>query len=151
MNTTLITDHSSRFEWGRQAIAALIILLFVYAATFKLLDYQNFRGQLGNQHIPSGLAPILAWLLPGMELAACGLLLYPSTRWMGFALAAFLMAVFTIYVALIMLHVWSRVPCPCGGIISLLSWRSHLILNSVFLALATCGLALSWPPGEGNL
>jgi hypothetical protein len=34
-------------------------------------------------------------------------------------------------------------PCSCGGIISSLSWRQHIIFNGVFILLAITGIIFS--------
>jgi putative oxidoreductase len=111
----------------------LLILLFVYAAASKLIDFNHFRGELYNQTFPHAWAGILLYLLPATELAAAALIIYPKTTTCGLALSLWLLIVFTGYIVLVQAHFWSRVPCSCGGILSHLSWTVHLYFNLFFI------------------
>lgn len=51
-----------------EIICFLYILLFVYAAISKLLDFENFRVQLGQSPLLSAFAGSIAWLVPILEL-----------------------------------------------------------------------------------
>lgn len=35
-----------------------------------------------------------------------------------------------------------RLPCSCGGVIALLSWKQHIAFNLFFLSLAVIGIYL---------
>jgi putative oxidoreductase len=120
--------------------AALLILLFAYAAMSKLLDLPAFSGQLHNQSFSPFLADVLEWLVPASELVACGLLLSAVTRWYGMVLSLCLMVAFTAYITLVLMNFWTRVPCSCGGVISHLSWTGHFWFNLFFLITAVIGL-----------
>jgi hypothetical protein len=50
-------------------IAKLFILLFVYAASSKLLEYDKFKAQLGQSPMLSSFAPLLVWSIPALEIA----------------------------------------------------------------------------------
>jgi putative oxidoreductase len=115
--------------------AMLLILLFVYAAFSKLLDFGDFRGQLDNQTFPHWLAGILLYALPLVELLAVTFLLLPKLELTGLILSLDLLLLFTGYIALVLLHFWNRVPCSCGGILSHMGWGTHLVFNSVFIGL----------------
>lgn len=119
---------------------ALLIGLFVYAAASKLADMDTFRGQLLNQPFPHGLAGILVYALPAAELLTAGLLLAPRTSRYGLRLSLGLLLAFTGYIALVKLHYWSRVPCSCGGILSHMSWTTHLFFNLFFILLTVLAL-----------
>ena len=129
------------------AASALLILLFVYAALSKLLDLPLFRGQLYNQSFPHQLADVLIIALPASELLTCGLLLLPTTRRYGLWLSALLLSLFTLYIVLVLLGFWSRVPCSCGGVLARLSWTQHLLFNLFFLVLSVMGFCLQ-PKGS---
>jgi putative oxidoreductase len=122
-------------EFLRSLPAALLILLFVYAVASKLADFAIFRIQLNRQTIPRGIAPILVYALPAGELAAVALLLFQRTALKGLYLSLLLLSIFTLYIALVVLHFWSRVPCPCGGILTHMSWTVHLAFNLLFIAI----------------
>lgn len=122
--------------------SALLILLFIYAAGSKLLSFPAFRGQLYNQSFPHGLADVLVYALPALELLAVCLLLFRRTQMAGLLLSLYLMLVFTGYIALVLLHFWNRVPCSCGGILSHMGWGSHLAFNLVFTAIALAAIRI---------
>jgi putative oxidoreductase len=115
--------------------SALLILLFIYAAMSKLLTFTDFKYQLYNQNFPHRLADSLRYILPAAELLAALLLCFARSRLAGLYLAFSLLAAFTLYIAMVLLHYWNRVPCSCGGILSHLSWGAHLIFNCAFLLL----------------
>ncbi|MXV16080.1 MauE/DoxX family redox-associated membrane protein [Hufsiella ginkgonis] len=124
------------------AACFLLILLWTYAALSKLADYSQARQQMLNQLFPFWLSGILVWLVPVTELVAAGLLSAARTRKQGLYLSSVLMAVFTGYIILVMCRVFDRVPCSCGGILSAMSWRVHLVFNLFFLVLAFTAICL---------
>ena len=114
---------------------ALLILLFVYAAASKLINFGDFKGQLYNQAFPHWLADVLAYVLPSTELLAAVLMIYPRSEMTGLVLSLDLLLLFSGYIALVLLHFWDRVPCSCGGILSHMGWGTHLVFNLFFAAL----------------
>ena len=123
-----------------EPIAALLIVLFVYTASSKLLDWKTFRGQMHNQPLPRSFTDILIWAIPILEIIASVLLAIKSGRLYGLYLSFLLMLTFTLYVAIIVVGVFSRIPCSCGGVFRNMSWHSHLILNVGLSFLALLGL-----------
>ena len=117
----------------------LLILLFAYAAASKLMIYHRFVAQIGQSPILVGVSPYLAWLIPAVELIVSILLLLPTWRLLGFYAATILMAAFTLYIAAI-LTLSPEVPCSCGGILSQMGWKTHLVFNIVFTGIALAGL-----------
>ncbi|WP_428331594.1 MauE/DoxX family redox-associated membrane protein [Mucilaginibacter sp.] len=113
----------------------LLAILLIYAAASKLFQYDTFRIQLHKQPLPSGLADILVLAIPALELCCAGLLLSRRLRAWGLFLSLGLLGIFTGYIALVLLHWWSRTPCSCGGILSHLSWTMHLAFNYAFILL----------------
>ena len=121
-------------------ICLLYILLFVYAAVSKLLDFENFQVQLGQSPLLSVFAWWVARLVPAIELGIVVLLSVPKWRNLGLFGALILMTLFTTYI-FIVLHYSSFVPCSCGGILEKMSWNTHLVFNIIFVLLA--GLAIT--------
>lgn len=113
----------------------LLILLFAYTGSSKLLVHQLFLSQLLNIEMFKGFAEPISFLLPGIELAIAILIAIDRMQIIGLWLAAFLMLVFTIYVAG-MLLLKSNLPCTCGGVISSMTWRQHLWFNIFFTMLS---------------
>ncbi|MCR8560428.1 hypothetical protein KXD93_22430 [Mucilaginibacter sp. BJC16-A38] len=114
---------------------SLLILLFVYAAASKLLNFGDFRGQLNSQVFSTADAGVLVYVLPAAELIVALLLLFPRTMAAGLQLSLALLVLFSGYIALALLHFWQHVPCPCGGILSRMPWPVHLALNLLFICL----------------
>lgn len=122
-------------------IIFLCILLLVYAAVSKLLDYMKFVVQLGQSPMLTHFARFLAWSVPGVELLISLLLIFQTTRLAGFYAAFSLMTMFTTYIVLAS-RFSDYVPCSCGGIIQNMSWTQHLIFNLVFLSLIVIAILL---------
>jgi len=122
-------------------ICALLIVLFVYAAGSKLFNYNQFIMQLGHSPLIGSHAGILAWLIPTIEGVVVILLTVYSTRFYGLLLALFLLIVFTAYIAGMLLS-RTHLPCSCGGVISQLTWKGHLVFNFFFIVASITGLVL---------
>lgn len=116
------------------AIIAITVFIFLYAALSKLLDYNVFKAQLGRSPMTSEYAGILAWFVPLLEFIASILLAVPRTRVIGLHISYILMYSFTAYIA-IMLMFSPSLPCSCGGILSRMEWHHHLVFNMVVTAL----------------
>lgn len=124
-----------------EIIYLLFVLLFVYAAVSKLLDFENFKVQLGQSPLLSAFASWVSWLVPIVELILALLLLFPRWRMIALFAAFSLMLMFTVYIFII-LNYSSFVPCSCGGILEKLGWKEHLIFNIVFIILAAVGILI---------
>jgi hypothetical protein len=122
-------------------ICALLIFLFIYTGISKLLDYHTFRRQLGQSPFITFYAPLIAWALPLGEIIIAGMLSFNRTRLMGLYFSFFLLCLFTFYLTA-MLQLSYYIPCSCGGVLQALSWQAHIILNIVFILLATAGTIL---------
>lgn len=123
-----------------QGITAILVFLWIYAALSKLMNFEQSRMQMMNQVFTAAISRILLWAVPFAELLIAGLLLFSGTRKIGLFLSVILLFLFSGYVLLVMLNVFGRIPCSCGGFISKLSWGQHLVFNLVFLGLALFGL-----------
>lgn len=119
----------------------LYVLLFVYAAVSKLLDFENFRVQLGQSPLLSAFAGLIAWIVPVLELLIALLIVLKKWRLIGLFAAFSLMIMFTAYIYII-LNYSSFVPCSCGGILEKLGWTEHFIFNLVFIILAAAGILI---------
>lgn len=129
-------------------ICCLYALLFTYAATSKLLDFENFRIQLGQSPILSTFAGWILFAVPAVEILIAILLLIQNFRLLGLFAAYTLMVMFTAYIYII-LNYSAFVPCSCGGVIQKLSWGQHIIFNICFILLA--GIAVILLPDSNTL
>lgn len=126
-------------------IACLLIILFVYAATSKLRDMEQFRIQLGQSPLVTSLAYPLSFGVPMTELLISVALALPRLKLLGLYGSFLLMTLFTFYIIAI-LHLDKNIPCSCGGILESMGWTEHLIFNVIFSLLALTGVLL-YPPG----
>ncbi|WP_163409770.1 MauE/DoxX family redox-associated membrane protein [Flavobacterium ajazii] len=124
-----------------EIICYLYVLLFVYAAVSKLLDFENFQVQLGQSPLLNPFAGEISWSVPLFEILTAVLLMIPKYRKVGLMIAFALMVLFTAYIYFI-LNFSSFVPCSCGGILEKMGWKEHFIFNCLFIALAVTGLLL---------
>lgn len=123
------------------AITFLFMLLFLYAATSKLLEYDLFRAQIGKSPLITKYAGLFSWLVPAVEIVVSVMLFIPRFRLLGLYSSFSLMFVFTGYIAFILMFS-PYVPCSCGGILSSMGWTEHLIFNIGFTLLAVVGIIL---------
>jgi hypothetical protein len=124
-----------------EIIVALLIILFIYTGLNKMLDYSNFKFQLGRSPFIQSMSGFIATTLPAGEMLIAALLVFKRTRLLGLYASFSLMALFTGYIW-IMLHYAYDLPCSCGGVLAILSWKDHLIFNSVFTVLALIAVIL---------
>ncbi|MBZ4040935.1 MULTISPECIES: MauE/DoxX family redox-associated membrane protein [Flavobacterium] len=132
-----------------EAVSLLFVLLFVYAAIAKFLDFENFQIQLGQSPLLSVFASWIAWLVPIIELLIAILLVIPKFRNIGLWASFSLMIMFTVYI-FIVLHYSSFVPCSCGGILEKMSWNVHLIFNIIFVILAVAAILFNMKIKQTN-
>lgn len=136
LQKTNIIDKVSKF---------LLILLFAYTASSKLLGHQLFLNQLMQIEMLKKIAGPVSYLLPVLEIITAIFLAIDRMQITGLWLATFLMTTFTIYVAG-MLFLKSNLPCTCGGVISLMTWKQHLWFNIFFMLLAWNALLHYYDP-----
>jgi hypothetical protein len=122
-------------------ISNIFIILFLYTGICKLGEYGVFKEQIAMSPLLHSFAGTIAWILPLGEFAAAILLFVPFLRLAGLYVSLTLMSAFTFYIIAILLFD-KDLPCSCGGIINLLSWRQHLVLNSFLILLAFVGIYL---------
>src|SRR6187402_3817382 len=108
-------------------IASLLIMLFLYASLSKIIHPKTLIHDMYNQPFPAWLAGILVIAVPGVEILITLALIADRTRRIGLWASTLLMALFTGYTASILLHIFPRVPCGCGGVIRMLTWPQHLV------------------------
>ncbi|WP_412467480.1 MauE/DoxX family redox-associated membrane protein [Pedobacter sp. KLB.chiD] len=114
---------------------SLLIILWIYTAGSKLIDYQDFKHQLRLQHFSSTMISILQWSIPFIEIITAALLTFLQTRRIGLYLSTILLIAFTGYITLILSGFYIKTPCSCGGVLKSMGWRTHLAFNIFFLLL----------------
>jgi len=120
--------------------SVLFIVLFVYSATSKLLDFEQFKIQLGQSPIITAYADWVAWGIPLIEYVITGLFLVPRSISLAFYASFSLMTMFTTYILLI-LNFSDYIPCSCGGVLEDLGWAEHIVFNVGFIIIAAIALS----------
>ena len=138
VNNILITMRKVVIE----IIAALLVLLFLYASVSKLLGFSLFVDEMNNQPFPNWMTPYLVVIIPGSEILIAAALIFDRTRMIGFYASLVILFLFTLYAALVLFHVFDYVPCSCGGMLKKLTWGQHLLFTGAFLILSIAGIAL---------
>jgi hypothetical protein len=121
-------------------IVFALVLLWVYAAASKTMEFKMFKVQMNRQALPLFLKESLVYVLPPLEILTVGLLLSEKTLTSGLCLSAILLSVFTAYIGLAVFKILDKVPCSCGGILSSMGWNVHFIFNLIFLLLTFIGI-----------
>ena len=113
-------------------ICFLFILLFVYAAMSKLLDYQKFIVQLGKSPLLAPFSQLISWFIPVGEISIGVSLVFRKFQLLALYASFSLMVIFSTYIVVI-LNFSEYIPCSCGGILENMSWKQHLLFNIVFV------------------
>ena len=129
-------------------ISSLFIILFLYTGISKLLDFRIFNIALHKSPLLKGFAPLLAAVIPPLEIIIALLLLIPFfsnklqlKKW-GLYGSAILMTIFAIYIGYMVEFRTDR-PCTCGGVIQLMNWHQHMYFNIIFSLLAYLSIWLN--------
>lgn len=139
-------------------ISILLMILWIPVVFNKIVNFTENKASMLRQPLPHALAITLTYAVPVLELLTSILLCINSTRRLGLLFSAVLMSIFTGYVGLAVLHVWSdNLPCSCG-LIAPISWKLHFWLNLEFMLLSIAGYLLTknikvekarlWKPGH---
>lgn len=128
------------FSWVKRSLLVEIIstwfvILFLYTGIAKLMEFDVFQEQLGENPLLAPVAGLTAIALPVTEFIICIALFFPRFRLQGLLASFILMTLFTVYVAILM-TTSNELPCSCGGIMAELSWQGHLIFNSLMILLS---------------
>jgi putative oxidoreductase len=124
-----------------QLICGLLIFLFVYTASSKLLHFQSFQLVLSRSPLLHNFSRVIAWVLPLGELLISGLLFFEKTRRVGLHASLITLLSFTLYILYMLLFI-PRLPCSCGGILQQLTWKQHCFLNLFFIGLSGVGIVI---------
>jgi hypothetical protein len=129
--------------------ASIFILLFSYTAVSKIIGFELFYIQLTQSEIIAGFAGVVAVGVPAIEILIVVLLLMNTTRLAGLYMSMGLMAAFIVYIIAITRFSF-HTPCSCGGVLELLSWDAHLIMNVVLLIMAGAAVWIYPLPSSGS-
>lgn len=134
------------FSWVKKSvlvevIALFFVVLFLYTGVSKLMELTVFEEQLYESPILAPIAPVVAWGLPVVEFIISILLFFPRYRLKGLYLTFILMTLFTAYI-ITLFTISPELPCSCGGIIEALSWKGHIVFNSLLILLSFAAIRM---------
>jgi len=129
-------------------LSLLLTILFVYTAVSKLNHLDTFQWRLERMPYISPYASLISWGVPFLELVIAGLLWFPKYRNLAFYASFILLTFFTTYIILVLKYSDS-IPCSCGGVISALGWKDHILLNISFMVLSLLGIL--WSKKQYNM
>ncbi len=121
---------SFRREVILKLISFYFIFLFVYTGFSKLMDTKSLFTALRNAplFLTTTFAAFLSWVVAIAEILLAIMVGFKKTSYYGWLGVIMLLTIFTIYTAWIV-FVSHFEPCTCGGLMTLLSWKQHLIFN----------------------
>ncbi|KCZ53373.1 hypothetical protein HY29_03890 [Hyphomonas beringensis] len=123
--------------------AVFLALLFLRAALHKLGDRYRFEGILADYGlIPETALSFIVFAAPILELAAAVMLIIPSVRPVGAALAASLLTGYAIAMAINLVRDHRMVDCGCGGAPEPISWK--LVVRNAVLVGLIAPTAMGW-------
>jgi hypothetical protein len=129
------------FNLAIEAITAVLLLLWIYTGLNKVIHYDKFSFEAGRSPFLQHIAPLVAVLVPAGELITALLLIFKRTRVAALYASLFAMTLFTGYVYIMLQYAYD-LPCSCGGIIELLTWEQHLLVNLMLTLLTALALIL---------
>ncbi len=124
-----------------RALAAVLSVILLVGGWQKLRDPQVFAAAIDNYRLlPESLSPLLARLLPLVEIAAALLLLSPEHSDLGGRLSIAVLLLVTAAVAINLLRGHADIDCGCGGLSAQrLSW-GLVLRNAVLLGVAALAM-----------
>ncbi|MCR8668236.1 hypothetical protein NO995_11115 [Aestuariibaculum sp. M13] len=117
----------------------LLVLLFLYAAISKLIDYDHFKWQLRQSPFISSIADLLSWLIPTIEIGLSIALISNKYRLISLLVSLTLLISFTTYL-IVVLFSSDNIPCSCGGVLTSLGWKNHIFFNLTFTLVNIIGI-----------
>lgn len=142
----------TKLFWIKESIVALLILLFAYTAFSKFIEYDIFVFQLQLVPLPlmGEIAPTLGWMVPLVESLIVIALIISKWRTIGLYSSLLLLFIFEGYISILLLSGYD-LPCTCGGIISKMGWKEHLIFNAIFILLTVFALYFNKEKQQNSL
>lgn len=130
MSTQLASTLKSKgnTEFINLIASTVLILLFVYTGTSKLLDINSFKDTLSDSPILGHWARSISLVIPVLEILISITLCIPRINLIALYASLLLLTAFTLYIIYMILFI-KNLPCSCGGVISRLTWSQHIVFN----------------------
>lgn len=114
----------------------LLMLMFAYAGVFKIADTSLFASQMKESPlIPTLIIPSLSIGLPVFELLLAFLLIFDKYTPLSLVTSFITMLFFSLYL-IMLVSLYEKAPCACGGILGKLGYTEHIIFNLFYLTIS---------------
>src|SRR5436853_1448154 len=124
------------------AVRLLLVTVFAVAAVAKLMDRRGAERALTGFGLPQATAPLVAWIVPVIELTVAGMLLPAASAWWGGVAALVLLSAFTAAIGINLLR--GRAPdCHCFGQLTAEPIGRGTLVRNLLLMTAAVLLVLS--------
>jgi peroxiredoxin/uncharacterized membrane protein YphA (DoxX/SURF4 family) len=124
------------------AVRLLLAAVFAVAAVAKLMDRRGAERAITDLGLPQPTAPLLAWIIPVIELTVAAMLLPAASAWWGGVAALALLAAFTAAISINLLR--GRAPdCHCFGQLAAAPIGRGTLARNLLLMTAAALLVLS--------
>ncbi|SEA65274.1 MauE/DoxX family redox-associated membrane protein [Pedobacter hartonius] len=123
-------------------VTILCSILFLYAGTIKVWNhekFERFQNVLKIFPLTGSFAGTLSYAIPGAEFLIGLLLLPKATKKAGLQLFSATLIIFTLYIIYMVIR-GGDLPCVCGGLLEILSWRQHIGFNILLITAAIVAL-----------
>ncbi|MET3877762.1 MauE/DoxX family redox-associated membrane protein [Chitinophaga sp. OAE865] len=127
--------YKGKNELALEILIAALVILFIYTPVSKLMKVDRYISSMKAQPLYPSFRNFLIYALPAVEFITVIILAIPKYRKIGLYISLAMLITFTGYISLIQLNYYGRIPCSCGGVISALEWKGHLLFNLYFVAI----------------
>jgi hypothetical protein len=131
-----------------EIICGLVVLLFLYTAVSKFMDFKTYKEDMYSQPFPHDVATFFIWAVPLFEVVIAAAIFSPvivkneRIRKRGLYASLILMSLFTLYTGVVLAKVFGHIPCSCGGVIKGLTWTQHMFFNLFFVVIISLAIRL---------
>ncbi|MDN3594389.1 MauE/DoxX family redox-associated membrane protein [Zunongwangia endophytica] len=134
------------FSYVSKVLLFYFVLLLTYTGISKITELKTLYTTLINAplYLDNELATIGQWLIPISEIALALSISFKKTRKIGYLGITSLFILLSLYSGWINWFLPNK-PCSCGGLISLLSWKQHVLFNLINLLLALTAWYITEP------
>lgn len=121
----------------------LLIIFWAYGFFIKIIDFKAWQAELHNQIFTPLVSQWLSYALPLVFLLLCLMLANKARQREALYGSLGLLLSFNIYIMLVWLNVFDRIPCSCAAIVPGFSWLQQFLLNTGILVLIIISIYLN--------
>lgn len=133
----VMNGKAKLYQILRGVLLFYFVVLLSYAGISKFIEGNSLYIALINAplYLNKPAADLLKWWIPIIEILLAISISFKTTRRIGYLSIALLFILLSLYAGWITWFLPNK-PCSCGGLISLLSWKQHVVFNLINLILS---------------